>query len=93
MQKNFKKNKIHANNFSVFGLRFLFFSDDHEPIHVHIAKGRGAINESAAFQLVPKITLRENKGLSPTELKLAQNLIEENRELIIEKWKEFFNVK
>ena len=79
--------------FSVFGLRFMFFSDDHEPIHIHVVKGKGAINESAVFQLEPDIILRENKGLSATELKLAQNLVEENKELIIEKWKDFFNVK
>ena len=24
--------------FKIFGLRFMFFSDDHEPIHVHIIK-------------------------------------------------------
>jgi hypothetical protein len=79
--------------FSVFGLRFLFFSDDHEPVHVHVAKGRGAVNESAVFQIEPNVQLVKNKGLSLTELKLAENLIEENRELILLRWKSFFDQK
>jgi len=79
--------------FSVFGLRFLFFSDDHEPIHIHVAKGKGSIDESAVFQLVPNIQLTKNKGLTPTELRLAENLIIENKDLIIARWKEFFNNK
>ena len=77
--------------FSVFGLRFSFFSDDHEPVHVHVVKGRGAINESAVFQIEPEVTLRENTGLSLTELRLAERLIEENKDLIVRRWKEFFN--
>ena len=29
--------------FTLFGLRFLFYSDDHEPVHVHICNaGREA---------------------------------------------------
>ena len=79
--------------FSVFGLRFLFFSDDHEPIHVHVARGKGAIDESAVFQLEPTVQLKKNNGLSSTELKLAENLVTENRDLIIARWKEHFNSK
>ncbi|MDR3235887.1 MAG: DUF4160 domain-containing protein [Prevotellaceae bacterium] len=29
--------------FIFFGLRFLFYSNDHEPIHVHVTKGHGAV--------------------------------------------------
>ena len=29
--------------FSFFGLRFVFFSNDHEPVHVHVIKGKSAI--------------------------------------------------
>ena len=25
--------------FTLFGLRFMFYSNDHEPIHVHVVKG------------------------------------------------------
>ena len=76
--------------FSFFGLRFVFFSNDHEPIHVHVIKGKGAIKEYAVFQVVPEISLIENKGLSKQELQLAEMIVEENSVIIQERWKTFF---
>ncbi|MBD9179243.1 MAG: DUF4160 domain-containing protein [Odoribacter splanchnicus] len=71
--------------FIYLGLRFFFYSNDHEPIHVHVSSGDG----EARFQLEP-ITLIENKGLKAKELKIAELAIEENKEVIIERWNEFF---
>ena len=68
--------------FILFGFRFLFYANDHEPIHVHVVKG----NISAKFTL-----LVENKGLKPAELKLVESVIEENKEIIAEHWNKFFN--
>ena len=72
--------------FIVFGFRFLFYSNDHEPIHVHVIKD----NAEARFQVQPEVVLLDNKGLKPAELKLAESLVEENKEMIIERWKAFF---
>ena len=72
--------------FIVFGFRFLFYSNDHEPIHVHVIKG----DAEARFQVYPEIVLLDNRGLKPAELKLAESLVEENKEMIIERWKVFF---
>ena len=77
--------------FTFFGLRFMFYSNDHEPIHVHVIKGKGSIKESAKFNIEPEITLITNKGLQSNEIKLAEMIIEENKELISERWNEFFN--
>jgi hypothetical protein len=79
--------------FTFFGLRFSFFSDDHLPIHVHVTKGKGAGAENAKFQVYPEVALLANRGLKPSEIKLAEAIIEENVELICEKWNEFFNKK
>ena len=76
--------------FIFFGLRFMFFSNDHEPIHVHVVKGKGAIKEHAIFQLIPELKLIENNGLSKQELRLAEMIIEENTAIIQESWKTFF---
>ena len=35
----------------------------------------------------------ENNGLQSNELKMAEMVIEENKELITEKWNEFFKKK
>ena len=72
--------------FIVFGFRFMFYSNDHEPIHVHVIKG----NAEARFQVQPEVMLLDSKGLKPAELKLAEALVEENKEMIIERWKVFF---
>ncbi len=77
--------------FIFFGLRFMFFSNDHEPIHVHVVKGKGGIKENAKFSILPEIKLIENNGLKSNELKLAEAIIEENAEIIAEKWNEYFN--
>lgn len=53
--------------FIVFGFRFMFYSNDHEPIHVLVIKG----DAEARFQVVPEVTLLDNRGLKPAELKLA----------------------
>ncbi|GHT39184.1 hypothetical protein AGMMS49965_04520 [Bacteroidia bacterium] len=79
--------------FIFFGLRFMFYSDDHEPIHIHVVKGKGRIKEKAKFQVVPEVVLIENNGLSVSELKVAEGLIEENKQIIVDRWNKFFSAK
>lgn len=70
----------------LFGVRFLFYANDHEPIHVHVIKG----DASAKFTLFP-VTLVRNNGFKSSELKMAESIIEENQEVIAEHWNRFFN--
>ena len=65
----------------------MFYSNDHEPIHVHVVKG-GA---EARFQVLPEVTLLDNRGMKPAELKLAESIVEENKEIIAARWNEYFN--
>ena len=76
--------------FNFFGIRFVFFSNDHEPIHIHAIKGKGAVKEYAIFQVIPEVVLLENKGLKMHELKMAEMVIEENKNVIKENWERFF---
>lgn len=71
--------------FIIFGLRFFFYSNEHLPIHVHVRNTDG----EARFE-VAEIKLISNRGLKNKDLKLAEAIIEENREIIIEKWNEHF---
>ena len=41
------------------GYLFFFYSNDHEPIHVHVRKGNG----EAVFLVQDEIVLRESEGL------------------------------
>lgn len=71
--------------FYYLGLRFFFYSNDHQPIHVHVSSGDGE-----AKYLLDPLTLLENHGLKNRELKYAEAAIEENREVITERWNEYF---
>lgn len=72
--------------FKVFGLRFFFYSNEHEPIHVHVRNADG----EAKFN-VETMQWVDNKGVKNKDLKLAEALIEENKDLIIKSWHNYFN--
>ena len=40
----------------------------------------------AKFQVGEEITLMVNKGMKPKDIKLAESIIEENKEVIITEW-------
>lgn len=66
----------------LFGLKFRIYVRDHEPIHVHVLSQDG----EAKFQVSDEIRLMANKGMKPKDIKLAESIIEENKELIITEW-------
>lgn len=71
--------------FELFGLRFFFFADDHNPIHVHVVKG----DDNAKIEISPEIRLIYNHGLKVRDLKRALMLAEEYKEDIINLWNEY----
>ncbi len=73
--------------FNLFGFRFMFYSNDHEPVHVHVIKDQ---KHEAKFSVEPEVRLLENNGLKASELRLAESVIEENKEIIVNRWKEYF---
>jgi hypothetical protein len=73
--------------FIFLGFKFSFFSNDHEPIHIHVTKG----GSHAKFNILPDVKLDKNDGFKKSELKMIEALIEENKEIIIERWNNFFN--
>lgn len=72
--------------FRAFGLRFFFYSNEHLPIHIHVRNSDG----EAKFD-VDNMKWIDNKGLKNKDLKLAESLIEENKDLIITAWHNHFN--
>jgi hypothetical protein len=69
------------------GYRFSFYSNEHRPIHVHVRYGGG----EAVFVVENDVQLRESYGLKVGELSKAQLLAEKHRDIIIQKWHEFFD--
>jgi hypothetical protein len=69
----------------LFGLRFFFYSNDHEPAHVHVRNADG----EARFTIDPVVCI-ENDGLKNKDLFLAEAIIEENKHNFLNRWHEFF---
>ena len=72
--------------FILFGYIFKFYSNDHEPLHIHVLKG----GHKAVFSLFP-VKLVENRGFKPAEIKLAMSIVRKNKDYIAEHWNRFFN--
>ncbi len=71
--------------FELFGLRFFFYSDEHDPIHVHVVKG----DDDAKISLEPSIGVVYNHGLKAKDLKRAMQLAEMYKEDIVELWNKY----
>lgn len=84
--------------FEYFGLIFYFYSNEHEPIHVHVIHG----DRESIFDLIMmdgtlvKIHIREKgsaKSLSEKDKRTAEEFIRKYHKNIIEKWVKFFVLK
>jgi hypothetical protein len=71
--------------FIFFGIRFYFFSNEHLPIHVHIENGDG----NAKIE-VETLKVIKNSGIKSKDIYLAISIIEENKDLIKQRWLEYF---
>ncbi len=70
------------------GYRFFFYTNEHLPKHIHIEKGEG----TAKFDLFP-VELVKSKRFKVAEISEIRKLVLENREVLNQKWDEYFNLK
>lgn len=81
--------------YEYFGLVVLFYSNDHEPIHVH---GKYSGTESRAEFLIDNgriveirySSVRGRKSLEPAQFDNFKTLIEHYAEEIVQKWIDYF---
>ena len=64
---------------------FYVYSDDHEPLHVHVTNG----GREAKYNVQP-VRRVYNHGFKKHELSLIESLVEENVDVIVDRWHEFF---
>jgi hypothetical protein len=72
------------------GYRFFFYSNEGnplEPCHIHVRKG----SSIAKFWVHPHVSLAEAYEMNSGELKELMKVVEKNKNLIEEKWHEFFS--
>lgn len=84
--------------FEYFGFIFLFYSDEHEPIHVHVMKdGHEAIFEIILEngELVEIHKRNSNKipPLSEKDTSIAEAFVKKYYKNIVDKWVNFFIYK
>ena len=72
--------------FIIKGFRFFFYSNEHLPVHIHIEKAE----KTAKFNL-ENIELIKSSGFNSKDLKIIHTLVEQNQELLIQKWDEYFS--
>lgn len=84
--------------FEYFGFIFYFYSNEHEPIHVHVKHGE----HESVFELImmngelAEINIREKQGaipLSAKDKRTAEMFIRKYSKNIIDKWVKFFVMK
>ena len=76
--------------FRLFGFTYFFFSREHKPVHVHIEGAEGY----AVYDLEgERFVQRYSKGIKACDLKRIEAVLEENRETIVNSWKNYFNNK
>ncbi len=64
------------------GMRFVIYTDDHEPAHLHVyGDGEARID-------IVNIAAISNRGMSRRDLARALNIVEENRQMFFAKWDE-----
>lgn len=81
--------------FEYLGILIFFYSNEHEPIHVHARKGN---NESKAEFIIQngeivEIRIKQVKGIShlnKAEMKLFKEFLEIFADKIIQKWIDYF---
>ncbi len=84
--------------FEYFGFIFYFYSNEHEPIHVHVIHGA----RESVFELIMmdgvlvEVRVREKKGAEPLpekDKRTVEEFIRKYQKNIIDKWVKFFVMK
>lgn len=70
-----------------FGIRFFFYMDEHEPIHVHVTYG----GKNAKIEIEPEVSVVYNHGLKDQILKKAVSTCRNYREEFIAEWHKRFD--
>lgn len=69
--------------FIVFGFVFKFYSNEHEPVHIHILKD----GHEAKYELEADIVQSFNHGFKKHEISIIESILEENKTIIEKEWK------
>lgn len=70
--------------------RFYFYSNEHEPKHIHITVGRGHPNVEVRIEL-ETLEVTKVRGFSKKDVRQLIEIVEEYQEHLLELWEEYFS--
>ncbi|MCR5464036.1 MAG: DUF4160 domain-containing protein [Bacteroidales bacterium] len=73
--------------FRMYGFLFMFFSHEHEPMHVHVIGNNGEAKFSWDGQ---EFVLVKSRNVKPNDLKRIARTIADNTDIIVKRWEELF---
>ena len=73
--------------FRFYGFSFFFYSKEHEPLHIHV-EGNGGMAKIVWNGV--EFELFEKQGVKTNDFKKIKKVIDENADIIISRWKEYF---
>lgn len=83
--------------FEYFGFIFFFYSNEHEPIHVHVIKGEEDIVLEILLENGGLKEIRRRKGsrvpMGEKDASIAESFVHKYYKNIVEKWINFFVLK
>lgn len=73
--------------FRLYGFLFMFFSHEHEPMHVHVIGNDGEAKFSWDGN---QFVLERARNLKTNDLKKIKRAIASNSDIIVKRWNELF---
>ena len=67
------------------GFKFFFYSNEHEPKHIHVLKGGG-------FAKIDLVTLEVRQNyFKKSDLQKILEIVKQNRDYFLRRWDEYFS--
>ena len=71
----------------MYGFLFMFFSHEHEPMHVHVIGNEG---EAKFSWNGDRFVLEESRNVKHNDLRRIKDVISNNSDIIVKRWEELF---
>ena len=73
--------------FRMYGFLFMFFSHEHEPMHVHVIGNEGEAKVSWNGE---RFVLEKSRNVKHNDLRRIKDAISSNSDIIVKRWNELF---
>ena len=73
--------------FRMYGFLFMFFSHEHEPMHIHVIGNEG---EAKFSWNGDRFVLEESRNFKHNDLRRIKDVISNNSDIIVKRWEELF---